>query len=242
MNTKILEIIGFLIIGMFLMTACGVRTIQGSGNVITERRDVSGFDSVSIIGIGQVIITQGDEESLTIEADDNLMEYITSEVRGSTLELGFTDNVSIDPTAQIVFRVNAKNLKALKTTGTSSMEMKKLNTDRLEISKSGTGGITIDELTATDLVVSAEGTGKIKLVGTVVTQEIEMVGSGDYEAPDLESQTATVSVNGTGNAIIWVLDSLDVVMSGASGVSYYGSPNLTENITGVGSLTSLGEK
>ncbi len=78
MNTKFLKVIGLLIIGNLLITACGLRTIQGSGDVITESRDVSGFDSVSLTGIGRVIITQGDKESLTIEADDNLLEYITS--------------------------------------------------------------------------------------------------------------------------------------------------------------------
>ena len=88
MNTKILKILGLLIIGILLITACSLSTIQdsrdvitGSGNVITESRDVSGFDGVSHTGIGRVIITQSDTESLTIEADDNLMEYITSEVQ-----------------------------------------------------------------------------------------------------------------------------------------------------------------
>ena len=242
MNTKFLKVFGLLVIGLLFINACGVRTIQGSGDVITESRDVSGFDSVSISGIGRVIITQGDEEKLTIEADDNLMEYITSEVHDGTLELGFTENVSIDPTAPIVFWVNAKNLYALETAGTVSFEMGKLITDQLEISKSGTGGITIDELTAADLVVAAEGTGDIKLAGTVGTQEIQLIGTGDYEAPDLESQTSTVRVTGTGSAVVWVLDSLDVVMSGVGGVSYFGSPNVSQSISGTGSLTSLGDK
>jgi len=241
-NTKILKVIGLLTIGLLLITACDLGTIQGSGEVITESRDVSGFDSVSLTGIGRVIITQGDDESLTIEADDNLMKYITSEVRDGTLELGYTDNVRFDPIPSIVFRVNVNDLNALDSVGAGSFEMDKLNTEQLEISATGTGDITIDELTATDLVVAADGIGSIKLTGTVETQEIKLIGTGDYETPDLESHTATVHNTGTGSVVIWVLDSLDVVMTGVGEVSYFGDPNVTQSITGTGSLTSLGDK
>ena len=95
-------------IGLFFITACGSNTIlgsreviKGSGNVITESREVSGFNGVSHTGIGRVTITQGDTESLTIQADDNLMEYITSEVKNDTLELGFDENVRFDSTSSI---------------------------------------------------------------------------------------------------------------------------------------------
>ena len=242
MNTKNLKVFGLLTIGLLFMTACGVRTIQGSGDVITESRDASGFDGISHTGIGRVIITQGGEESLTIEADDNLMEYITSEVRDGTLELGFKEDVRFDSSSSIIFRVNVKDLKVLDSVGTGSLEIEKLNTEQLEISTTGTGSITIDELTVTDLVVAADGTGSIELAGTAETQEIELVGTGNYEAPDLESHTATVHNTGTGSVVIWVLDSLDVVINGVGEVSYFGSPNVTQNITGNGSLTSMGDK
>jgi hypothetical protein len=189
-----------------------------------------------------VIITQGEAESLTIETDDNLMKYITSEVCDGTLELGFTENVRFDPIPSIVFRVNVNDLKALESVGAGSLEMEKLNTDQLEISTSGAGSITIDELSVTDLVVAADRTGSIELSGTANTQEIQLLGTDDYEAPDLESQTAAVSITGTGSVMIWVLDSLDVVINGVGEVSYFGSPNVTQSITGNGSLTSLGDK
>ena len=242
MNRKLFKIIGLLIIGLLLISACGLRTIKGSGDVTTESREVSGFDSVSHTGIGRVIITQGDKESLTIEADDNLFEYITSEVKSGTLELGFTDNVRIDSASPITFTVGVKDLTGLDSTGTGSIEIGELRADNLSISTSGTGSISIGTLTATDLMANAEGTGDIKLAGNVETQEIMRVGTGDYDASDLESKTANVEAVGTGSVVIWVLDSLDVEITGTSEVSYYGSPNVTQNITATGSLTSLGDK
>ena len=248
MNTKNIKVFGLLIIGL-LITACGSNTIlgsreaiKGSGNVITESREVSGFDGVSHTGIGRVIIVQGGEESLTIEADDNLLEYITSEVKSGTLELGFTDNVRIDSASPITFTVSVKDLKELDSTGTGTIEIDELSADNLNISTSGTGSISIGTLTATDLVVKAEGTGDIELAGNVETQEIMRVGTGDYKAADLESKTAKVEAVGTGNVVVWVLDSLDVDITGTSKVSYYGSPHVTQNNSGTGSLTSLGDK
>ncbi len=242
MNRKFLKIIGLLIIGLLLISACGLGTIKGSGDVITESREVSGFDSVSRTGIGRVIITQGDKESLTIEADDNLMEHITSEVKNGTLELGFTDNVRFDPTPSITFTVGVKDIAELDSSGTASIEIDELSVDNLKISISGTGSVSIETLTATDLVVNAEGTGDIALAGTVVKQDLELRGTGDYEAPDLESRTATVRIDGTSKAQLWVLEALDVVINGAGEVSYFGSPNVTQSITGTSRLTSLGDK
>jgi len=249
MNTKLLKFIGFLIIGLISITACGSNTIwnsrdviTGSGNVITESREVSGFNGISHTGIGRVIITQGDTESLTIQADDNLMEYITSEVKNDTLELGFDENVRFDSTSSITFTVGAIGIAEIGTTGTGSIELDELGTKNLHILKTGTGSISIGSLTATDLVVNADGTGKIEIAGTVVNQELDLKGTGNYDAPDLESQTADVGVTGTGSVVLWVLDSLDVEIVGISKVSYYGNPNVTQSITGTGGLTSLGDK
>jgi len=249
MNTKLLKFIGFLIIGLISITACGSNTIwnsrdviTGSGNVITESREVSGFNGISHTGIGRVIITQGDTESLTIQADDNLMEYITSEVKNDTLELGFDENVRFDSTSSITFTVGAIGIAEIGSTGTGSIELDELGTKNLHILKTGTGSISIGSLTATDLVVNADGTGKIEIAGTVVNQELDLKGTGNYDAPDLESQTADVGVTGTGSVVLWVLDSLDVEIVGISKVSYYGNPNVTQSITGTGGLTSLGDK
>ena len=221
----------------------GIRTIKGSGNVVTEDRDVSGFDSVALLGFGRVIITQGDEESLTVETDDNLMQYIETEVRGGTLELGFTeDDILLDPSDSIIFRLSLIDLAALDSSGAGKFEIEKLETDRLEVTLSGAGDIGIDSLSATDLVVTVSGAGQVELAGQVKTQEITLNGLGNYDAPDLESQTATVRVPGAGSVAIWVLNTLDVTINGAGSVEYYGSPHVTQDISGVGKLTSRGDK
>jgi hypothetical protein len=72
---------------MLLVSACGIAPVFGSGKIVTETRQVSGFDKVSVSGGGELIIIQDGTESVTVETDDNLMQYLVAEVRGGTLDL-----------------------------------------------------------------------------------------------------------------------------------------------------------
>ena len=220
----------------------GVRTIRGSGNVVTEERQVSGFDGVALSGVGRVIITQGGEEALTIETDDNLMRYIETEVRNGTLELRLARNTIPIPSQSIIFHVSVVDLTRLDSSGAGSFEIGKLDTDRLKVTLSGAGDIGVDSLYATDLEVAISGAGNIELTGQVEAQEIELSGLGSYNAPDLESRAASVRISGAGSTVIWVLDTLDVEISGAGNVEYFGSPEVTRDISGAGRVTSRGDK
>jgi hypothetical protein len=249
MNTKIFprsshfaHAVGLLAVAVLLLSACAITPVRGSGNVVTEERQVSGFDSVALSGVGEVIITQGDEESLTIETDDNLMRYIESEVRDGRLELRIADDTIPIPSQSIIYRLGVVDLTELDSSGAGSFEIGRLDTDRLKVTLSGAGDIRIDSLSATDLEIQASGAGNIRAAGAVDTQEIDLSGLGNYNAPDLESRTASVRISGAGNAVVWALDTLDVEISGAGNVEYFGSPQVTQDISGVGNVTSQGEK
>ena len=111
-----------------LLSACSLTVIEGSGSVVTEEREVGDFENITLESFGELIITQGDEPSLIIEADDNLMQYITTEVKGDTLHIGFTDdafsikggdNQIIKPSESIVFRLTMPDLNTISLSGAS---------------------------------------------------------------------------------------------------------------------------
>jgi hypothetical protein len=241
-DMRITSIVGLLAVTVLLLSACSVTAARGSGNVVTEERQVSDFEGVALSGAGQVIITQGDEESLTIETDDNLMRYIESEVRNGTLELGFARNTIPIPSRSIIYRVGVIDLTGLDSSGAGSFEIDELEADRLRVTLSGAGDIGIDSLSASDLAVTFSGAGNVDLAGQVETQEVDMSGFGNYDASDLKSQKASVRISGAGNAVVWVLDSLDVTISGAGNVEYFGSPTVTKETSGAGRVTSRGDK
>ena len=237
-----------------ITTACVVpgkpRLIQGSGRIITEDRDVSGFDKIHVSGVGRIILTQGTKESLSIETDDNLMEYIKTEVKGDTLEIDFTDDVVLspggrdvlDPSAGFIFRISVINLEEISVSGAADIQAEKLKTDRFEINLSGAGDVNFDDLNANQLEVVVSGAGNVDLAGKVENQHIDLSGVGLYQAFDLESREASVIISGASGANLWVTGSLDVIISGAGDVEYYGSPSVSRNVSGLGRIQSLGDK
>jgi hypothetical protein len=258
----------FLVILFFLPSlACGTVSIsanhvRGSGTIVTQTVDVNDFESVSLEGSGNVYIEQGDSESLTVEADDNILPLLENTVRGHQLVLGMKPNQSIDPSKPIVYRLTVKNsngidLKgsgnfyvsplhsnnmAISLLGSGDIRLKGLEADSLSIDLSGSGNVTIEEIAVKTVDTNLKGSGDIKLDGKSEAQTISVVGSGNYLAADLESGSANISIPGSADVTVWVSDTMQVTVNGSGNVSYYGSPDIDQNGSGSGHLKSLGDK
>jgi hypothetical protein len=252
---SIIKILLFVFMIIFASTACIVpfapKLVRGSGDITKESRDVSGFDEIVVTGAGTVIITQGVSESLTIETDDNLMKYIETEVTGNTLEIGFTRDTAfspggggkmLEPSEGFVFTISVINLKAITLSGAARVEVDKLKTGGLDIVLSGAGDVDLDDLNADSLGVVVSGAGDVQVIGNVETQNVRLNGLGRYQAYDLKSKVADVTISGAGGAEVWVTEVLDVVISGAGDVRYYGDPSINPEISGLGRIQSQGEK
>ena len=234
-----------VLVSAFLLSACGLQTISGSGNIVSESRPVSGFDSVTLAGSGDVIITQGDSESLTVEADDNLMSYIRSEVRGGTLTLGEDDDgwwTNLEPSRPIRYIVTLKDLTAMTLSGSGSMDVASLHTETLDITLSGSGKVLVGSLDAGQLAATLSGSGRVGISGQVPGQKVSLDGSASYEAGDLESESAQIGISGSGNATVWAHTDLKISISGSGTVSYYDLPAVTMEGSGSGKVVSLGSK
>jgi len=236
------------IISVLVLSACRlpfVDVTRGSGDLVTESREVSGFSEIRLDGAGRLVITQGETESLEIEAEDNIINELTSEVRGNTLVLGIEEQLwrnTVIPTKGITYTLMVTDLTAITFNGAGDLEMGSLDTSSLELVINGAGQINLDELTADSLTVQISGTGTIDIRGQVSSQAVTIDGAGNYEAGDLQTSSTTIDINGLGNGTVWVSDSLDVTIDGGGTVNYYGSPSLTQEINGVGDINSRGEK
>lgn len=215
--------------------------IRGSGTIITQVRQVAGFDRVSLHGSGHLTVIQGDEEGLTITTDDNLLPYIKSEVGNKHLVVG-PDNVSISPTREIKFVLRLKELESLRLSGSFEVEADSIAAKELDFGISGSGKIAVGRLEARETHLTISGSGKVTLAGEVVSQSLRISGSGHYQAGDLRSQVADVRISGSGNASVWVTEQLDAHISGSGSVNYHGQPETTQQVSGSGTIRSLGEK
>jgi hypothetical protein len=188
----------------------------GSGNVITETRQVSGFDRIRFRGSGRIIVDQTGVESLTVEAEDNIVPLLRSDVENGVLILGLRPGTRIVAYRPIVFRLTVKQLTGIEASGSGSTEVNRLDTQRF--------------------VFDGNGSGKARLSGRAGTQEVSLSGSGEYDAESVDSRTVNVRVSGSGDVLLNATESLDVEVSGSAEIRYVGEPRVIQRISGSGSV------
>lgn len=220
----------------------GINTVRGSGILVTEERPVSTFERIELSGIGMLVIEIGSEEALVIEAEDNLLEYLETSVRGDTLEIGSRERTNLQPTEPISYYLTVKSLDSISVSGLGNVEAPGMETTRFSVDISGAGDVNMDSLHAEQLDVSISGLGSVGIdAGQVSEQTIDISGSGDYNGRNLESRTADVQVSGLGSATLWVTQDLSVNISGSGSVRYAGDPSVDSDISGLGSLKKINE-
>lgn len=257
--------VGVLIGVLMLGASCfGVR-VRGSGNVITEKREVRDFDSVSLDSFGDVFIEQGDRPGLIIEADDQLMEYVKADVRGGTLHLSVGESgrsVSVT-NAELRYLVTVSDLEEISLSGSGDISVDDISVDDLEFNIGGSGNISAEEIEGDKLTLlirgsgdieikeakmngvetNISGSGDVELSGEVQENSIRVGGSGNYESADLESQVVDVRIQGSGSADVWAVEALDISIGGSGNVRYHGDPDdLKQSVNGSGDVRAMGDK
>lgn len=234
----IVPLLAFVLMGCYSGTG-----YWGSGHVVSETRHVSGFNSVFIMTSGDLTIEKGDTESLTIEADDNLLKYLTSDVEGTTLRLSIENFVSLRYVTRIRYHLVVKNLEEVQLFGSGDIDAPELEADHMRITILGSGNMLLEGLNATDLKVNLSGSGNLNVRGgNVENQDLTLMGSGSYNADDVKSGTANINIMGSGTARIWVTDQLHATLMGSGDVEFYGDPSVESNSLGSGDVVHLGDR
>jgi hypothetical protein len=219
--------------------------VKGSGEIVTETREVSGFDEVSLEYPAKVTIHQGKTESVTLKGDDNLMPQILVENDGGTLRIDTAErdwDDRVNPSQPLEIVIMVKDLKQVRFPSAGSLTVEKLTTDSFEVVVSGAGDITLRDLDADSLDVVLSGAGSVDADGVADDLNVRISGAGEFSGGDLHSQTAKTQISGMGSATVWVDKELDASISGAGSVNYYGDPSVQEQISGAGDVKGLGEK
>lgn len=187
------------------------------GDMTTEPRNVSGFDEVELSGVGNLYIQQTGSESLTVEAQADVIPKLRTEVEGNRLIIGPEPDTSVHTNRPINYELTAKDLNALEVSGTGNVDAEDISTDKLSVAISGAGGV--------------------QATGRADSQDIKILGSGDYRAGDLESKKVKIDVGGSGSAIVKVSDELDAEVSGSGSVRYIGNPMVNQHVSGAGRVS-----
>ena len=216
----------FLFVALSL-TACrffGGERVDGNGIRSTEQRNVTNFNGVSVSGGMDVILVPGNF-SVRIEADENLLQYIETELDGNMLEIGPRKGYNLRPEQDIKIYVGAPYFNELEVSGSGSVESQSMikaeNKLLTDISGSGDMKLLVD---APEVDMEITGSGSVILKGATRKLRADITGSGTLKAFDLLSEETEVEISGAGDAEVYASKVLGVSVSGAGNVSYKGNP------------------
>jgi hypothetical protein len=236
-------------------------TLEGSSRSVTEIRQVSGIRRVSLDNQGDLSIMLGDTESLVVEAEDNLMPYIITDVRDGELRIYNEGRQWFRNREPIRYFLTVRSLEGIEIGSTGSVDAPDLNADRfdidirstgnlvmgtleagdVDINVSSTGDVMLRRLNASRLDVSISSTGHVSIRGGHVSgQEIRISSTGNYEAMDLDSNVADVRLSSTGSAFISVNDYLEATLNSTGSLHYRGgaSTDIRRNSVGKAIMVS----
>ena len=172
------------------LAACGHLT--GSAPLQTQTRDVAGIDSVELHTSGDLIISVGEAESLTITASGVELSSLTSEVHGGTLVLDM--NGLALGAARITYALTVRSLERVQVSGSGSVTGTGVFGSTGTLDLGGSGSAVFTGLHTDDLTVMIDGSGSVTLEGSSDALELTMDGSGDFDGTELRTRATTASV------------------------------------------------
>ncbi|MCD4784248.1 MAG: DUF2807 domain-containing protein [Candidatus Eremiobacteraeota bacterium] len=248
-------------LGMYLFVSKNVKKvnfqgmgIKGSGNMAEEIREVPDFTKIEVKGGLDVEVKCGEKTKIIIEADDNLISHIQTNVEGDKLTV--KSSGSFSGTKGIKIIISARNIDELKATGASKIKMEGLRNESLNVDANGASKVKLEGETE-DLKIKASGASKIKLddiktekiyveitgasslnaTGASEDLNIKGAGASSIDMEELKAQNVMLDISGASNATINVEGTLRVKATGASSIKYSGSPqDVQSNLSGASKL------
>lgn len=210
-------------------------TIYGNGNVVTEERSVSSFDEIRVSSGIDVFITQGEEESLKVIADDNLLEYIQTEVSGRSLKI-YTD-VNIRQAGSKEVHLVYNQLRSINISSAGDVSTtNRMKAEDLNIKLSSAGDLKMD-IDAENIICHISSSGDAHISGTADVLDADLSSAGDLYAYDLVVKKAKIHASSAGNARVHATEEVHLTASSAGDIYYKGNPQTIHiNTSSAGSI------
>ena len=217
MKTLLITLAVIIIIIFIIKHNLTKNNIQGSGNIISESRELNNFTSIILLGSIDVNIKTSESNNCVVVADDNLIPFIKTEVVNNKLNISLNESYASEE--KLVVNINTPNYD--------------------EVSLSGSGNINILDFKNNNLSLNISGSGNITGNGEVETLVVKINGSGNLMSKEIKSKFATITINGSGEAEVFASDSISAKINGSGNIKYFGNPeNVDSIINGSGDIKS----
>jgi len=208
---------------------------KGEGPVKTETRDVTGFHGVKSSIAGDIEVSVAETYFVEVQAQENLLPILKTEVEDGGLKIYFSENVSHSEGLKI--RVSAPAFDQFSIGGSGTIRvLTPLQADNMKLEIAGSGDIFLPQGTLGTVKTSIAGSGGIELGGTANSMKSEIAGSGDVKAKALTVNELEVEISGSGSVTCDVRNALKASIAGSGDVYYSGQPTVEANVSGSGSV------
>lgn len=239
MKNRIYIVVLVLVIAFLSsITSCNrVKVVSGNGKVISEVRSIEKFDAIEISGMFQVYLTQDSISSLSIVADENLMECISAEVKNNVLEI--KSLCSIIKSKSLDIYISTPKITAIDISGATEVtSTRAINGDKLELNISGASYLNLT-LNYFEVELESSGSSQLAFTGTVNNADFDISGSCEMNALELTADNMIIESSGSTNAMINVVSNLEVHISGSGNIEYIGNPSLKQEVSGSGKIINI---
>lgn len=215
------------------------KKITGNEKIVTITRSTSDYEGISISGSFDVKLISGKEGNISIKGDENLLEFIVTEINNGKLLVYFEKykNIQYNYNSSIEITIPFEQINQLSFNGSGNLTNTDLiKTEYLNIEMTGSGNTSFNADT-NSLKITKSGSGNLNGKGVTTNIEINSAGSGNVIMFDLKSENAVVSQTGSGNIKVNCSKNLDAKTIGSGSIQYSGNPEkISKNTTGSGSI------
>lgn len=212
----------FLVALIFLATAqLSAQRLTGNKKVVSQERTIENFTGIDVGGAFVVYFTQKDQTSLTVEADENLLDDIITKVKDGKLYISST---GLRNATKLNIYLTAPGFNYANISGAAKLEGSNvLSGENLDLVASGASEIQL-VLDVDNLNIDASGASDVKLTGTAATCKIAASGASEVNARELVTENSTVNSSGASNVSIFSSQKASTKTSGAGDIRVFGDP------------------
>ncbi|QWX82685.1 DUF2807 domain-containing protein [Cellulophaga sp. HaHaR_3_176] len=226
-----------------LLSSCGLDInigdfnsgIKGNGVVTEDARSINeNFTSISASEGLEVYVTQATDFSILVEADENVINLIETDIKDGELHIHTEKNIG-NATKKVyvslpkISTLNSSSGAYVKTENT-------IKTGRLSIASSSGSIVNID-INVDNLNLDSSSGSNLNISGTVGNSEIEASSGSNINAKKLTTKYCNASASSGGNINIYVSESINANASSGGNVSYSGDATLTSKKSISGSVS-----
>ncbi|MEX0273709.1 MAG: head GIN domain-containing protein [Flavobacteriaceae bacterium] len=208
---------------------------KGNGTIIEENRPITGeFKEISAQEGIDVYVTQADDFAITVEADENIVDLIGTDIKNGKLRVHAIENIGRATKKVYVSLPEITELTA--SSGAGLRSETPLTVQDLDIDMSSGANVRL-EVAADHLNLDASSGANANLSGKAVQAEFDVSSGANVNAVKLNAQQCRAEASSGANMSIHVDQSLTADASSGGNISYAGNPSVSKKKSVSGSVT-----